>query len=243
MTTNVDSTSAKRFISAYNQIDHALRSQYNFKSNISFSDLVRRCSQLNMIVKNHEDDLISYARLRNAIVHSVSDYVIAEPHDEVVALMEKIARVVTTPPLAIDALGRQAVVTVQSTLTLREWLIEKSKVEFSNLPVYKGNALIGVMYFRNYVNAFGKLLAQRQNIDEFVDGTTVEEFLHDYPSPDKQYQLVSAKITIEEVLKIFNDNRKIICLIVTKSGNFLDSPMRIITRADVIDLMSVVEKY
>jgi len=243
MNPNADSTQAKRFINAYNQIDHALRTQYNFKSNISFTDLIRRCTQLNMIIKNHEDDLISYARLRNAIVHSVTDYVIAEPHAEVVTLMEKIARVVSTPPLAVEALGKHNVMTVQSTLTLREWLIEKSKVEYSNLPVYKGNALIGVMYFRNYVSAFGKLLALRKNIDEFVDNTTVEEFLRDFPSPDKQYQLVSAKITIEEALKIFNDSRKIICLIVTKTGNFLEPPIRIITRADIMDLMSVVEKY
>jgi len=196
-----------------------------------------------MMVKNHEDDLISYARLRNAIVHSVTDYVIAEPHEEVVKLLEKIARVVSTPPLAIEALGKHSVVTVQSHISLREWLIEKSKVEYSNLPVYKGNALIGVMYFRNYVSAFGKLMAARKNIDEFVDCTTVEEFLRDFPSPDKQYQLVSAGITIEEVLKVFNDNRKIICLIVTKTGNFLEPPVRIITRADIMDLMSVVEKY
>ena len=243
MKTNIESTGAQRFINAYNQIDHALRTQYNFKSNISFTDLVRRCSQLNMMVKNHEDDLISYARLRNAIVHSVTDYVIAEPHEEVVKLLEKIARVVSTPPLAIEALGKHSVVTVQSHISLREWLIEKSKVEYSNLPVYKGNALIGVMYFRNYVSAFGKLMAARKNIDEFVDCTTVEEFLRDFPSPDKQYQLVSAGITIEEVLKVFNDNRKIICLIVTKTGNFLEPPVRIITRADIMDLMSVVEKY
>ena len=238
-----ENTPAKRFINAYNQIDHALRSQYNFKQNISFTDLIRRCSHLNVIVKNHEDDLISYARLRNAIVHSVTDYVIAEPHEEVVFIMEQIARVIATPPLAIDALQGQAVVTVQSTLTLREWLIEKSKVEFSNLPVYKGNALMGVMFFRNYVKAIGKFLAERRSLDGFVDNTTVEEFLRDYSSPSRQYQLVSSNITIEQVLKIFNDNKKTVCVIITKTGNFLEPPLRMITGGDIMDLMKVVEKY
>ena len=236
-------TPAKRFINAYNQIDYALRAQYNFKNNISFTDLIRRCSQLNGIIKNHEDDLISYARLRNAIVHSVGEHVIAEPHETVVLVMEKIARILTTPPLAVDALGRQTVVTVQATLTLREWLIEKGKTDYNNLPVYKGNALVGVMYFRNYVSAIGKILAERRSIDEFVDNTTVEEFLREFSPTDKQYQLVSANITIEQVLKIFNDNRKIICVIITKSGNFLEPPLGIITGADLMDLVNVVERY
>jgi predicted transcriptional regulator len=243
MTTKVDITPAKRFINAYNAIDYALRAQYNFKNNISFSDLIRRCSQLNMVIKNHEDDLISYARLRNAIVHSVTDYVIAEPHEAVVKVMEAIARIVTTPPLAIDALAKQTVVTVQATLSLRQWLIEKGKYEYNNLPVYKGNTLIGVMYFRNYVSAIGKYLAEQKSIDEFVDNTTVEEFLQQFPSHDRQFQLVSARITIEQVLKAFNDSRKIICLIITKTGKALEQPMRIITRADIMDLMQVIEKY
>lgn len=239
---NEDNTLARRFINAYNQIDHALRAHYNFKNNISFTDLIRRCSQLNMIIKNHEDDLISYARLRNAIVHSVSDYIIAEPHEEVVEIMEKIARVVTTPPLVIDALGQHQVMTVQATCTLREWLIQKSKVEFSNLPVYKGNTLVGVIFFRNYVKVIGKFLAERRSIDEFADNTSVEAFLRDYPS-SQQFQVVSARVSVEEILKIFNDNRKIVCVIITKTGNSAEPPLRIITAADMMDLMSIIEKY
>ena len=240
---NADTAPAKRFINAYNQIDRALRAQYNFGSNISFTDLVRRCSSLNAIVKNHEDDLISYARLRNAIVHSVGDFVIAEPHEEVVAAMERIAGILTTPPLAIDALGRQTVTTVPGHYTLREWLIAKTKNEYSNFPVVKGSAIIGVMFFRNYVSALGKFLTELRSIDEFVDNTTLEEFLRDYPSAERQYQIVSARATIEQVLKIFNDNRKIVCVIITKTGSNFEPPVRIITAADLMDLMKVVEKY
>ena len=104
---NNNNSCATRFINAYNEIDHALRTQYNFKQNISFTDLVRRCASLNAVIKNHEDDLISFARLRNAIVHSVGEYIVAEPHENVVSAMEKIMRLVTTPPLAVDALGRR----------------------------------------------------------------------------------------------------------------------------------------
>jgi hypothetical protein len=236
-------STAQRFINAYNQIDYALRGQYNFKSNISFTDLVRRCSSLNSVVREHEDDLIAYARLRNAIVHSAADYIIAEPHEEVVTALEKIARIVTTPPLALDALKRQDVATIQGSLTLREWLIEKAKNEYSNLPVCKNGMILGVMFFQNYVAALAKFLTERRSVDEFIDNTTVEEFLLEYPSQDRQYQITGAKITIEQVLKLFHDNKKLICILITKNGNALEPILRYITRADIMDLMKVVEKY
>ena len=239
MTTNTQ-TAAERFTSAYNEIDRALRVQYNFKTNISFTDLIHRCAGLNAVIKNYKEDLIAFARLRNAIVHSVGEEIIAEPHIEVVELLEKIARIITTPPFALDVLKKQGVAAVQSNLSLREWLVEKCKFGYSTLPVYKGNALVGVMYWRNYVDAMAKVLIEKQSIDQYVDNTTVEEFLQQYPA---SYHLAAAGITIEEVLKLFNDNRKLACIIITKSGDFLERPVGIITGADVIDLMKVLEGF
>ena len=241
MDTNTQ-TGATRFINAYNVIDHALRTQYNFKTNISFTDLIRRCASLNAVVKNHEDDLIAFARLRNAIVHSVGDQIVAEPHDNVVKVMEKIARIVTTPPFALDTLKKQEVAVVMSSLTLRQWLVERNKFGYSNLPVYKGNALIGVMHWRNYVDAMSQVLVENGSVDQFNDNTTVEEFLQQFPK-NGHYHLASSKITIEEVLKLFNNNRKLVCIIITKTGNYLEPPNGIITQADVMDLMKVLEDF
>ena len=243
MTTNNNQTNSTRFINAYNEIDHALRIQYNFKTNISFTDLIRRCASLNAVIKNHEDDLISFARLRNAIVHSVGEHIVAEPHLEVVELMEKIARIVTTPPLALDTLKMREVATVQSNLSLRQWLVEKCRFGYSNLPVYKGNALIGVMNWRHYVDAMAKVLVENRSVDQFNDNTTVEEFLRDYVIGERYFNIVSSQVTIEEILKMFNNNRKLTCVIITKTGNYLESPLGIITGADVMDLMKILEDF
>jgi len=242
MERNNNQTPAARFINAYNVIDHTLRIQYNFKANISFSDLVRRCSSLNAVIKNHEDDLIAFARLRNAIVHSVGEHIVAEPHIEIVEMMEKIARIVSTPPLALDVIKARNVVVVASHVSLRQWLVEKSKFGYSNIPVYKSSALIGVMHWRNYVDAMAKVLVENRSIDQFVDNTTVEEFLREFPSGN-YYHLASSRVTIEEVLKLFNNNRKLACIVITKSGNYLEQPMGIITGADVMDFMKVLEDF
>lgn len=243
MTINVDNSLAKRFINAYNAIDHALRTQYNFKNNISFTDLIRRCSNLNTVIRGYEDDLISLARLRNAIVHNKSEQIIAEPHEDIVELTEKIARVVVTPPLAIEIIKSRSVSTVMASLSVGELMMEIDRVKFSNLPVYKNNALIGVVNLRKIASVQGSIIAKgERSVDDFLKHTTIEEFLHEYPAND-HYHLVSSKITIEEILKLFDGNRKLACVIITKSGNFLDQPLGIITGADIFDLKEVLEGY
>lgn len=63
-------SNAFEFIAAYNEIDARLRAIYKGKGNLQFSDLIRRCAEFNATVKRYEDELASYARLRNAIVHN-----------------------------------------------------------------------------------------------------------------------------------------------------------------------------
>ena len=232
-----------RFISAYNTIDHTLRTQYNFKQNITFTDLIRRCAGLNDIIRSYEDDLIALARLRNAIIHNKSDEIIAEPHQNIVELTEKIARIIETPPLVIDAIKSRSVAIIPNTMSLRELMIEVNRKGHSNLPVYKGNALIGVINLRKLIGVQGEILMQEdRSLDLFVNHTTVEEFLREFPI-NTHYQLSSNKITIEEVLRAFNSNRKLSCIIITKTGNFLEAPMGIVTATDVMDLMKVLEDF
>ena len=49
----VKSTNAQRFITAYNAIDYSLRTIYDFKRSMSFSDVVRRSVVLNSVVRKY----------------------------------------------------------------------------------------------------------------------------------------------------------------------------------------------
>lgn len=235
-------TLGSRFISAYNLLDHHLRVQYNFKTNISFSDLIRRCSSLNQVIRAYEDDLIDLARLRNAIVHNRRDEIIAEPHEDVVDFIEKVARIISTPPLAMDVIKSVKVNTISGEVLLRDLIVETSRVQFNNIPVYKGNTLIGVIRWRKFVEAIGNVIAQGKSIDSFVVGITVEQFLREYPST-QHFSLVSSRATIEEILTMFNRNRKLSAVIITKEGTANELPCGIITSADVMDLMKILESY
>ena len=232
---------ATRFVNAYNLLDHSLRVQYNFKTNIAFSDLIRRCSSLNQVIRLYEDDLIDLARLRNAIVHSRSEQIIAEPHEEVVELIEKVARIISTPPLAIDSIKSVEVDIMDSEATLHDFIIKSYRVGHGNIPVYKKNILIGVLQRNTFMEAFGKVLEENRNIQDFLTKTTVEEYLREFPYTN-HFTIVSSKITIEEILELFG-NRKLACVLVTENGTSGAGLLGIITNADIIDLMQILEGY
>lgn len=226
----------QRFINAYNLIDHSLRVQYNFKTNITFSDLIRRCSTLNQLIRVYEDDLIELARLRNAIVHNRSERLIAEPHEDIVELMERIAQHVSAPPLAIDVIKSVSVSIIPTEAKVRDFFIMTYKVGHSNIPVYNvKNELVGVMRRDVLMQALGKIVENGGSIDHFIENTTIEQYMREFPYTS-HFCIASAQITIEEVLSLFENNRKLSCIIVTQTGAANSQLKGIITVGDLIDL-------
>jgi predicted transcriptional regulator len=235
------STLAERFVAAYNLLDHSLRTQYNFKTNISFSDLVRRCAGLNQVIRVYEDDLIDLARLRNAIIHSRSEQVIAEPHEDVVEIMEKVARIISTPPLVVDALKHGEVKVIAAEASLRDYIVLSSAMGHSNIPVYKRNMLIGVMQRHSFMETLGHVMKDGRGIDNFLNTTNIEQYLITYPNT-AHFTLVSSRVTIEEVIELFS-NRKLSAVIITDNGTSGGKLMGIVTSADIISLMQIIEGY
>jgi len=235
------STLATRFVNAYNLLDHSLRQQYNFKTNISFSDLIRRTASLNQIIRLYEDELIDLARLRNAIIHSKSEEIIAEPHEKVVKIMEKVARIISTPPLVVDVIKSVKVDTINAESCLKNYVIYSSQVGHSNIPVYKRNLLIGVLQRHYFLETLGHTMSATDGVDDYLTNTSIEQYLRDYPKTD-HFIIVSARVTIEEIIELFS-NRKLSSVIITDSGTNSGNLIGIITQADIIYLMNIIEGY
>lgn len=236
-------TNAKRFINAYNNIDHALRTQYNLKRSMSFSDLIRKAVLVNQIVRKFEDELVDYGRLRNAIVHrSNEEFLIAEPHDEVVEDIERIERLITTPPNALNTICREDVLTVDADVSLKSVIKLMSAKSFSNIPVYKDGTLLGVANGQKILEYVGKALIKNGSVDEYLEKTKIHEVLNN-DSPFKQYEVVDAKATVDEVLNLFYQNRKLVAVLITKSGSMQEAPLGIITTTNVVEMNEILDNY
>jgi predicted transcriptional regulator len=239
--TNEDN--ARRFIKAYNIIDHELRVQYNFRRSMSFSEMIRKAVVMNYVVRKYEDKLIDYGRLRNAIIHRTNDeYIIAEPHENVVLEMEYIANLISAPPKAWNTVCTKNVVTVESEMSLKKVIEIIYKSSFSNLPVYKNEGLIGVANGQKILDIIGEQIVNGADINQFLEQTKIEDIIKKF-NDVKYYEVVSMNITIEKALDIFYNNRKLLILILTKTGSMQEVPLGILTTGDIMDMNALLEKF
>jgi len=236
-------SNANRFISAYNAIDSSLRNIYGLKRSLNFSEVIRKTVLLNSVVRKYEDDLIDYGRLRNAIVHKGnSNFVIAEPHEDVVEKMEGIARLIATPPLAYDKISTHEVLCVNSTDLLGNAMKLMARSGYSNLPVYTDNKLVGVLNGQRLLDILGRHLLKGENIQKFVDKVTVGDIIEELGN-DHYYCLVDDKVTIEQVMNLFETNNKLLIVLITTQGTEEYPPLGIITKDDIIKMQKVLDVY
>ena len=238
-----DSSNAKRFLEAFNNIDYFLKTRYNFNRAMGFSELIRKCVVLNYTIRKYEDDLIDYGRLRNAIIHNNNeDIVIAEPHISVVENIEHIEKVLTTPPKAIDTVARRDVLTISADKSMREVIKAIANSNYSNLPVYKGDVLIGVANGQKILDSFGKFLISGGKAEVFLSNVKIEDMLSKIENSN-YYVVVPVNYTIEECLNEFNKNHKLLAILFTKNGERNQLPLGIMTGADVIRANKILEDY
>ena len=235
---------AARFINAYNQIEQALKAQNNLKSSLSYTETIRMSARNNSIVRKYEDDLIDYGRLRNSIVHSANDnYVIAEPHMEVVEKYEKIMYLVCTPPLAIDtACVKKEVKVISSSATLKDTMVAMYKTGFSNFPIYNENGmLVGVANAGKVARLMGHKLYNKENFEE-VFNTSIGDIVK-VNVQENFYAIADRKITLDKVLNLFAENRKLLLIIITTNGTLIEKPIGIITVSDILDINKILDNY
>ena len=236
-------TNAERFLTAYNVIDYSLRTIYDFKRSMSFSDVVRRSVVLNSVVRKYEEDLIDYGRLRNAIVHQGNkDYIIAEPHDEIVAKIEKLAEIISEPPIAIDRIGNKEVITISADTKIAEAMELIYRTGYSNLPTYDGERLVGILNGRKLITILGKRISEKVNMQEFVTDTPISEII-DEMGEDHYFILADEHLTIDEAMNFFENNRKLLVILITKNAKDTGKPLRIISTADIVDMKKILDVY
>ncbi len=238
-----DIKNSRRFINAYNSIDVAIRTQNNIKPSLSYTEAVRKTARVNSIVEKYEDDLIEYGRLRNAIVHSENDdYVIAEPHDDVVEKIEKIERLICTPPLAINTVCKRILSSIAADVPLKDVMEYIYKSGYSNIPIFKNNMLIGVANSSKICDILGKKIYEKVDICHYLQNTTIEEVCSEFRNIN-YYTVADENVTLDRILNMFTENKKLLCVILTKTGTLIEEPLGIITIADIMEVNKILDDF
>ncbi|MBE7075864.1 MAG: CBS domain-containing protein [Clostridiales bacterium] len=236
-------SNSQRFLLAFNDIDYAIKTRFNFNRSMGFSEAVRKAVAYNYTIRKFEDDLITYGRLRNAIVHGNDDFIIAEPHIDVVEKIEKIKRLLTTPPRAIDVVARRDVLMVHASKSMREVIKLIASSSYSNIPVFNdNNQIIGIANGQKILDSFGKYLLSDGKSETFLDAVKIEDMLSKIENTN-YYAFANSEITVEQALSLFHQNSKLLAIIVTTNGGANEKPLGIMTGSDVLKMNKILENY
>ena len=230
----MDISNAKKFIESYNRIDAQLRELYGYKPSQSFTDIVRRSAEKNAVVRD-------YARLRNAIVHQSTGEYIAVPCDGAVNKISRIEKLLCAPP-EIGTLPEKKIVSIEAGLSLRQAVLLVSRTGHSNLPVYSGKRMVGILNNRRIVRALGAAVARGAGADAFLSQTPVEDILEE-DDLNVYYKYLSRRDSLLDVLNAFENNKKLIAVAVSENGRRGERILNFITEADLVRVSRAVEDY
>lgn len=234
---------SERFEVAYNQIDEALKSMLKIY-NRGFSDRVRIGASRHKIIKEFQDELLQYARLRNAIVHEKTElgYYIAEPHENVVERIEQIARLMTEPEDCLSIATRQVVYFHEDDPLIT--VIRKMQGNhYSQFPVYDDYGCVGLLKCRTIVKWLANHLTNGSPNMKILSEVTVGDIYGE----DKNYPIVFVPksytiFEIEDVFEEFHKHKKDLEMaIVTENGRRTENPLGVVTPWDLIEIDYTVD--
>ncbi|WP_432353530.1 CBS domain-containing protein [Sporosarcina sp. A2] len=226
-----------RFIIAYNRIEKALSKKVEESGFLPFYRLIEKAKIKNSVVRNHEDDLREFGDLRNAIVHHRTgvDYVIAEPHDDIVERIELIERKVSNP-MNVGALFGCKVHTLKATdpLTAALQLMQENK--YGQLPIYESGR------FKGLITAAGitHWLAGQSTEDSISREIPTLSDVYNYEKRKESFVFVRRDLSVYEAEDFFkraiSKGTRLEALLITEDADHNEKLIGIITPYDLLKI-------
>ncbi|NLA85224.1 MAG: CBS domain-containing protein [Clostridiales bacterium] len=233
-------TNFSEFITIYNEIDEYMRRELNQDKWISHSELIRRMARTNKVFKAYMDDLLSYARLRNAIVHNPEKrnaHPIADPHDYVIEKYKKIRDSVLSPAIALDtiAVRSENIYTASLDDKVLDVMLTMNKYAYTYVPIIEDERLIGVFsentVFSYIVNTGNVLLDKDAKIKEFSKFIPIDK--HESES----FAFVSRGTPVIDIEDMFakelRQGKRLAVVFITDTGDPDEKLLGLITAWDI----------
>ncbi|MBN2219133.1 MAG: CBS domain-containing protein [Kosmotogaceae bacterium] len=235
---------SERFMHAFRSIEGYL-SRFNEDYRIDgFSRSLRDLSKSDKVLRNFLDMLLEFAELRNAIVHTVTEDAkpIAEPHDEVVQEIERIARMLNDPPKVASVFGYEKVATIDVKDSLEKALSIIAEKSYSQIPVYDGGKFMGILT----TNTIARWMAGTHEEERTNSRKTRVREVMEYAEEDETVKFVSRKANLFDIVASFGEfsglGKRLEAIIVTENGRRSETPLHIITIWDVPTIFAVLQK-
>ena len=235
---------AARFLRSYNSIESRLKAIYSVRPTQNFTDLVKRCSDMNITVRRYAGELIDYGKLRNAIVHHAAgsgETVIAVPCDEVVDNIEYIERQICRPPKVTDAFKVKKIVTVFADDPLLRAVRAFADNRQKTVIVYDHGNMIGLINSYALYSLIAGVAENGKDLTEYLTKTRCGDALSENETDN--YCLMNKYATVLDVFTEFEKRRSLVAVIITENGVLGEKVISIVTPADFPRINKFLENY
>lgn len=193
----------------------------------NFSELLRKARTINQVVNYYASDLKEFAQLRNAIVHTKrKDFIIAEPHPDVVQEVIHIRNLLQNPPL-VKTVMKLNPYSVSPSASVKEVLTTFAEKGFMRCPVLSNGKIVGLITAKT----IARWLVNSSGI---IDSTPVSQLLNYIDHDD--YRIVSENTDIVSLIGLFNNSVRngayLQAVLVTQNGKPDSLLVGIITPSD-----------
>ena len=234
---------SERFLIAFTAIEGEMNRRIKSDRYISYSELVRRMSNMDRNYHRFQRYLEEFGDLRNAIVHErIDGEVIAEPHLKEVESIEHIAELLTQP----ERVSPNYLTKVEYCLDtdLLESVLKKLLPKhYSKLPVYDHK-----MHFKGLITTdliYEYLFKNIENIQGEIPNITMKEIL-EQDEKNRMVEFIPSHSTLLSVVSQFERSlalgKRLNALIITQDGASNQKPLGIISISDLPKIYDKINK-
>ena len=208
-----------RFLDSFATIEKHLRRMLDANRSATFNELLGRAVSRDRSVRRLRDQLKTLGELRNFLVHEYkSDQPLAVPSESTVQRIQIIRDELLSPVRLVD-LFRPPVEICSPSDPIGVAAKRMLDGSFSQLPVYSGNTLMGLLTSETVARWLAAQLADGQGI---LEERPVQEVMR-HEEGTHSYVVMGRSATIDDALTEFDDymhaGKVLDAIILTHNGN------------------------
>lgn len=228
-------TNSEKFVDIFNKIEQFLNKNSRDGHEVGFSKKVR--SSNDKAVIKFQEELLSFAMLRNAIVHNpkIGNKTIAEPHESTVLRISEIYENISNPIKVIpefqfDVLGAYEDDHINNILE------DMKQNSFSQFPVLNSNGNVIELINNNTISRWlASKVEDKGTI--IIEDVTVKELMSEIEFK-KNYKFISRDTSIYEAYYLFINHidqkgRNLDLLFITHNGKETEKLLGLVTISDL----------
>ncbi len=227
------------FIDLFTEIEQKLREICDDRYHAGFAELVRRTRDTNPVIQRHANDLREFAELRNAITHTRREnFIIAEPHDDIVKEIRKIRNLLHNPP-RLSSIPMDKPYFATPSTPVMDMLRTFAEKGFVRCPVVDRNQVVCLITAKT----LAKWLTESIVANSDINSAKVSQLIP-FTNP-RDFAIVSAYVDILSVYNMYKrsmkDGNYLQSIIITENGSAGSPLIGLFTPSDLPKLVEILD--